>query len=58
MDETHFATVDPKLHESRIKAPRHLAAEMAELIRFKTSTLTALGYQRMGGGTGDRLAKG
>jgi hypothetical protein len=33
---------------SAISAPRALAAEVEELIRFKTSTLTSLGYQRNG----------
>lgn len=31
-----------------IRAPDSLAAEMAELLRFKTSTLTPLGYRRRG----------
>ena len=31
-----------------IEAPAHLAAEMADLLKFKTSTLTAVGLQRVG----------
>lgn len=43
LDET-----DPELVNGTVRAPPQLAAEMADLVRFKTSTLTALGYQRRG----------
>lgn len=33
---------------ARLLAPEHLRAEMGRLVAFKTSTLTALGYQRSG----------
>ncbi|MER9642371.1 hypothetical protein [Mesorhizobium sp. L2C084A000] len=39
---------DPDLFSGVIDAPPTLAMEMAELIRFKTSTLTAFGLQRQG----------
>ena len=39
---------DPDLLSGVIDAPPALAMEMAELIRFKTSTLTAFGLQRNG----------
>lgn len=38
---------DPELIHGAI-APPALAAEMAQLVKFKTSTLTAFGYQRNG----------
>jgi hypothetical protein len=49
-EEEAPATIDgdPELLSGVVKAPPQLAAEMADLIRFKTSTLTALGYQRRG----------
>jgi hypothetical protein len=39
---------DPDLMSGVIDAPPNLAMEMAELIRFKTATLTAFGLQRNG----------
>ena len=39
---------DPDLLSGVIDAPPRLAMEMADLIRFKTSTLTAIGFQRNG----------
>lgn len=39
---------DPDLFSGVIDAPPTLAMEMADLIRFKTSTLTAFGLQRQG----------
>lgn len=40
--------VDPDLLSGVVDAPPRLAMEMADLIRFKTSTLTAIGFQRNG----------
>ncbi|SOC81724.1 hypothetical protein SAMN05421890_0101 [Ensifer adhaerens] len=39
---------DPDLLSGVVDAPQQLAMEMADLIRFKTSTLTAIGFQRNG----------
>lgn len=39
---------DPDLLSGVVDAPPQLAMEMADLIRFKTSTLTAIGLQRNG----------
>jgi hypothetical protein len=39
---------DPEAQLSSRVAPPGLAEEMASLVRFKTSNLTAFGYQRMG----------
>lgn len=39
---------DPDLLAGVVDAPPRLAMEMADLIRFKTSTLTAIGFQRNG----------
>jgi hypothetical protein len=39
---------DPDLLSGVVDAPPRLAMEMADLIRFKTSTLTAVGFQRNG----------
>lgn len=39
---------DPDLLSGVVDAPPQLAVEMADLIRFKTSTLTAIGFQRNG----------
>ena len=39
---------DPDLLSGIADAPPRLAMEMADLIRFKTSTLTAIGFQRNG----------
>ncbi|WP_200953648.1 MULTISPECIES: hypothetical protein [Rhizobium/Agrobacterium group] len=42
------AIEDPDLLSGVVDAPGRLAMEMADLIRFKTSTLTAIGFQRNG----------
>jgi hypothetical protein len=43
------ATVDDaELAAAAVDAPPHLAAEMSELVRFKTATLTDIGFQRSG----------
>jgi hypothetical protein len=48
-DEGDHTTIeDPDLLAGVIDAPPRLAMEMANLIRFKTATLTALGFQRNG----------
>lgn len=39
---------DPDLLSGSLDAPANLAAEMEDLVRFKTSTLTDLGFQRNG----------
>jgi hypothetical protein len=39
---------DPDLLSGVVDAPPKLAMEMADLVRFKTSTLTAIGFQRNG----------
>ncbi len=39
---------DPDLASAALDAPPQLAEEMADLVRFKTATLTAFGYQRNG----------
>lgn len=39
---------DPELLSGVVRAPPRLAAEMAALVAFKTSTLAAIGYQRRG----------
>ncbi|MBD9569007.1 hypothetical protein [Ensifer sp. ENS08] len=41
-------TVDPDLLSGSLDAPASVAAEMEGLIRFKTTTLTDLGFQRNG----------
>ncbi|NVD41321.1 hypothetical protein HT585_20810 [Ensifer sp. HO-A22] len=41
-------TVDPDLLSGSLDAPASLAAEMESLVRFKTTTLTDLGFQRNG----------
>jgi hypothetical protein len=38
----------PGRRRSPLEAPRQLAREMAELVSFKTATLTALGFRRRG----------
>ncbi len=50
---------DPDLLSGVVDAPPRLAMEMADLIRFKTSTLTAIGLQRNGvwGAEENRLSK-
>ncbi|CAH0496378.1 hypothetical protein [Novosphingobium sp. CECT 9465] len=40
--------VECELETASADAPRALAAEMAQLIRFKTATLTDIGFQRSG----------
>lgn len=47
-DEDSTSFTDPDLRSGVIDAPPILAMEMAELIRFKTATLTAFGLQRNG----------
>lgn len=47
-DEDSISFTDPDLRSGVIDAPPVLAMEMAELIRFKTATLTAFGLQRNG----------
>lgn len=47
-DEDGASFTDPDLRSGVIDAPPVLAMEMAELIRFKTATLTAFGLQRNG----------
>lgn len=42
------ALEDPDLLSGVVDAPPRLAMEMADLIRFKTSTLTEIGYRRNG----------
>ena len=50
VDTSHNAEAfeDPDLLSGVVDAPPRLAMEMADLIRFKTSTLTAIGFQRNG----------
>jgi len=45
---TAEAFEDPDLLSGVVDAPPRLSMEMADLIRFKTSTLTAIGFQRNG----------
>jgi hypothetical protein len=40
--------VEHELAAGTVDAPRGLAGEVEELIRFKTATLTAIGFQRLG----------
>jgi len=47
-ESDHRAIEDPDLLAGVVDAPPHLAMEMANLIRFKTATLTTLGFQRNG----------
>ncbi|OAP50304.1 hypothetical protein ATB98_14920 [Sinorhizobium saheli] len=47
-DDDRTAIEDPDLLSGVVDAPPRLAMEMANLIRFKTATLTALGFQRNG----------
>ncbi len=47
-DDTEPQQADPELLSGVVLAPPMLAAEMAELVSFKTSTLTPFGYQRRG----------
>lgn len=46
--EDRVPDTDPDLLSGVIDAPSRLAMEMAQLVRFKTSTLTAFGLQRNG----------
>ena len=47
-EDEQVADVDPDLVRGAVIAPPALAEEMDRLLRFKTSTLTAIGYQRNG----------
>ncbi|WP_431858700.1 hypothetical protein [Azospirillum sp.] len=47
-EDEQVADVDPDLARGAVIAPPALADEMDRLLRFKTSTLTAIGYQRNG----------
>ncbi|MDR3525607.1 MAG: hypothetical protein P4L66_16065 [Acetobacteraceae bacterium] len=47
-DESERSERDPDLLLGTIDAPPHLTAEMVDLIRFKTATLTTIGLQRNG----------
>ncbi|MBC2664251.1 hypothetical protein H7F51_01825 [Novosphingobium flavum] len=48
-DESHaLDDVEAELAAATMDAPRRLADELAELIRFKTATLTDIGFQRSG----------
>ncbi|WP_217539797.1 hypothetical protein, partial [Stenotrophomonas sp. GbtcB23] len=47
-DENDGQIEDPDLLSGVIDAPPRLAMEMANLVRFKMATLTALGFQRNG----------
>ena len=47
-DDDRLADLDPELRTASLPAPPQLVAEMRDLVRFKTSTLTAFGYQRNG----------
>lgn len=48
-EDIHFmADVEMDLTAAAVDAPRRLADEMADLIRFKTATLTEIGFQRNG----------
>lgn len=47
-EDCELGELDPDLTPGRRLAPRALMAEMEELIRFKTATLTRFGYQRNG----------
>ena len=47
-DDHRLADLDPELRTASLPAPPQLAAEMRDLVRFKTATLTAFGLQRNG----------
>lgn len=47
-DDRFMDEVELELLDANIDAPPALAAEVAQLIRFKTSTLTDIGFQRNG----------
>ncbi|TWB27701.1 hypothetical protein FBZ88_106164 [Nitrospirillum bahiense] len=47
-DSLDHEDTDPDLAWGTRLAPARLAAEMSDLVRFKTSTLTAIGYKRSG----------
>lgn len=47
-DESGAEPMDADLVSASIDAPPPLAAEMASLVRFKTATLTDIGFQRNG----------
>jgi hypothetical protein len=48
-DDSGLAALDdPDLPGLRLKAPPQLEAELADLVRFKTATLTDIGFKRSG----------
>jgi len=47
-DTVDAAPDDPDLRRGAMRAPPRLDREMSELLRFKTSTLTDIGFQRQG----------
>ena len=47
-EDQHRSEKDPDLAQACRVAPRELTREMGQLLAFKTSTLTAPGYQRRG----------
>jgi hypothetical protein len=47
-DVSGLENADPELLNAAVDAPARLASEMAALIRFKTATLTDIGFQRSG----------
>lgn len=47
-EEASDDQIDPDLISGTVDAPPRLSEEMATLIRFKTSTLTTFGFQRVG----------
>lgn len=48
MENEGLDDVERELAAAKRDAPHHLATEVAQLIRFKTATLTEIGYQRNG----------
>lgn len=48
VEANHASIDDPDLLAGVIDAPPRLSMEMANLVHFKTSTLTAVGFQRSG----------
>ena len=48
MENEGLDDVERELAAAKREAPRRLATEVAQLIRFKTATLTEIGYQRNG----------
>lgn len=47
-DERLLDDVEREMLDATVDAPPALAAEVADLIRFKMSTLTEIGFQRNG----------